>query len=788
MREFKVGLSTRRAFKIAILPGLIAVLLGASAGFAGAGNWSVAYDTPEGGVYCLAVYNGKLFAGTGTDGKIYVYDGNSWEVSYDSYQETIMAFAVYDGKLYAAGEPNESIFVYDGEEWTEMEEVPGDPVLCFGIYGGKLYAGTQSGVFVYEGGTWSQVLEYGMASFAVYNNKLYAGSCDSGAVYSFDGNYWVLVHDLIQPNAILSLTTYRDRLYIGTSDSGAIYVSNGETYALSHDVLEPYVYSLAVYSDKLYAGTGPTGCIYSYNGTVWELNFDTPESDIFSLAVYGTRLYAGTWQEGKIYCLTDFDFSLSASSDNLELAQNSVSTTVSVSLVSQVTETVTLSGAWVGNAPTGVSAMFSMTSGTPPFTSTLTFTKSASAGGGNFTYRVTASGGGLTRTKDISINVIAPPSSPSLLSPENGVTIDTITPTFDWSDVSGTDSYTLEVATDNAFTNVILTKITAESIATLSQSEALSFGTTYYWRVRGSNSAGQGGWSSVWKFIPLLTAPKVSGFMMAGGATFTKSTTIQLTITAQNASHMSFSTDMATWTDWEPYQSNIPYTLSGPDGLKTVYVRVKDSGGNVSPTMAGSITLDQTSPLSQKDLVGDLGPEGYRGSVVITLSAIDATSGVDRIVYRVDGGEWKSASAREVSFPITSGGTHTVEYYSVDMAGNEETVRSFEVKVHVPGAIPEYVWVIPGVAAVAGVAVFYATRGMRLRRRLASIKIEKEELAKMKKEAETKFYKEATMSRETFDSLMAEYRRKMAELEKEEGLLRRKIGKKAKSAGMSGKR
>ncbi|MEM2878626.1 MAG: WD40 repeat domain-containing protein, partial [Candidatus Hadarchaeales archaeon] len=551
MRLFTVKGEPRRASVVIALSFFIALAFSASAGCTSAANWSVAYDTPEGGVYCLAVYNGKLFAGTGTDGKIYVYDGSTWELSYDSFEETITSFAIYGGKLYAGGDPNGGIFIYDGVEWSEMEEALEYGVYCLAVYGGKLYAGTQNGVYVYDGNTWSISLDYGVSSLAVYNNRLFAGLSSPGSVYMYDGNVWLLVHDTIVPNSILSMTTYQDRLYIGTGDGGAIYVSNGETYALSHDVLEPYVFSLAVYSDKLYAGTGPTGCIYSYNGTLWELNFDTPESDIFSLAVYGTRLYAGTGQEGKIYCLTDFDFSLSASPDNLELAQNSISTTVSVALVSQVAEGVTLSGTWVGNAPTGVSAMFSMTSGTPPFTSTLTFTKSASAGGGNFTYRVTASGGGLTRTKDISINVIAPPSSPSLLSPENGVTIDTITPTFDWSDVSGTDSYTLEVATDNAFTNVILTKITAESIATLSQSEALSFGTTYYWRVRGSNSAGQGGWSSVWKFIPLLTAPKVSGFMMAGGATFTKSATIQLTITAQNASHMSFSTDMATWTDWE---------------------------------------------------------------------------------------------------------------------------------------------------------------------------------------------------------------------------------------------
>ena len=40
--------------------------------------------------------------------------------------------------------------------------------------------------------------------------------------------------------------------------------------------------------------------------------------------------------------------------------------------------------------------------------------------------------------------------------------------------------------------------------------------------------------------------------------------------------------------------------------------------------------------------------------------------------YRVDGGQW---TVYAVPVRVTSDGTHTVEYYSVDKAGNTETPK-----------------------------------------------------------------------------------------------------------------
>src|SRR4029077_2682970 len=59
--------------------------------------------------------------------------------------------------------------------------------------------------------------------------------------------------------------------------------------------------------------------------------------------------------------------------------------------------------------------------------------------------------------------------------------------------------------------------------------------------------------------------------------------------------------------------------------------------------------------------------------VTVTLGASDATSGVAASYYSLDGGAtWQTYSA---PFDVTTQGSTTVEFYSVDTAGNSETVE-----------------------------------------------------------------------------------------------------------------
>ena len=87
-------------------------------------------------------------------GRIYVYDGTSWRKSYESTEDGVRSLAVYNGKLYAGtssdnlgyGNSHGNIYVYDGTSWRVSKNLPGDSLA---VYSGKLYRGSLGSVGVY---------------------------------------------------------------------------------------------------------------------------------------------------------------------------------------------------------------------------------------------------------------------------------------------------------------------------------------------------------------------------------------------------------------------------------------------------------------------------------------------------------------------------------------------------------------------------------------------------------------------------------------------------------------
>jgi cytochrome c len=103
-----------------------------------------------------------------------------------------------------------------------------------------------------------------------------------------------------------------------------------------------------------------------------------------------------------------------------------------------------------------------------------------------------------------------------------------------------------------------------------------------------------------------------------------------------------------------------------------------------------TVAADVTAPVTTADT-----EEQPDGSVRVTLSATDEDggSGVARTEYRLDDGEWTEYSA---PFDVSAPGEHTVEYRSVDEAGNEEAIKSVSFTVEEPGE--------PGAPTVQGFA------------------------------------------------------------------------------------
>ena len=116
------------------------------------------------------------------------------------------------------------------------------------------------------------------------------------------------------------------------------------------------------------------------------------------------------------------------------------------------------------------------------------------------TVTLSVSGGGVTKTGTLTVRPTPPPplAAPTLVAPANAgrVTAGQAVP-FDWSDVAGAASYTLQVSSSSAFTTTVLERtVTASTV-----SAALTATGDRFWRVRASRADGSPGtWSAVRTF------------------------------------------------------------------------------------------------------------------------------------------------------------------------------------------------------------------------------------------------------------------------------------------------
>ena len=105
-----------------------------------------------------------------------------------------------------------------------------------------------------------------------------------------------------------------------------------------------------------------------------------------------------------------------------------------------------------------------------------------------------------------------------------------------------------------------------------------------------------------------------------------------------------------------------------------------------------TFTVDNTDPLTTAYL-DPATPDGdndwYINNVQVTLLATDETSGIDYTKYKIDDGAWE---IYVVPLTVSDDDEHTVEYYSVDNAGNEETINEVAFKIDQTNPTIELTW------------------------------------------------------------------------------------------------
>ncbi len=125
---------------------------------------------------------------------------------------------------------------------------------------------------------------------------------------------------------------------------------------------------------------------------------------------------------------------------------------------------------------------------------------------------------------------------------------------------------------------------------------------------------------------------------------------------------------------WQSYVA--PVVVSG-DGKHALSYRAKDAAGNSTGEKKVAVWIDATAPGTQLSVTRGSGVDNA-DRATLRFAAQDALSGVAATTYRIDGGDWRQVGAGDAPL-VTGFGEHTVEFFSTDVAGNPEALRTMVV-------------------------------------------------------------------------------------------------------------
>ncbi|HSX60984.1 MAG TPA: S8 family serine peptidase, partial [Tahibacter sp.] len=197
-------------------------------------------------------------------------------------------------------------------------------------------------------------------------------------------------------------------------------------------------------------------------------------------------------------CALTPNYSLTATPSSQEICAPATATyNVNIGSILGYTTPVTLT---TSNVPSGASVNVVPTSVTPAGTATATLTPGSLAAG-SYAFNLDANSASGTQTALLSLELAtAIPAVPALTSPADNAVGVAFAPTLSWSASAQTKNYTVEVATDTAFTNIVFTQSVAGTTSSTTVTPALNSSTRYYWRVRSGNICGTSSNSPVFTF------------------------------------------------------------------------------------------------------------------------------------------------------------------------------------------------------------------------------------------------------------------------------------------------
>jgi predicted RNA-binding Zn-ribbon protein involved in translation (DUF1610 family) len=182
--------------------------------------------------------------------------------------------------------------------------------------------------------------------------------------------------------------------------------------------------------------------------------------------------------------------------------------------------------------------------------------------------------------------------------------------------------------------------------------------------------------------------PYQLNLMIDTGALYTNKNIVSLSIAGldQNPgsgiSYMALSNniqDSGVWEPFIPFKENWSLTngsgADDGDGIKTVYLKLKDSAGNVGGPINDTIFLDRVKPSSLKININSGADIVYKREVNLSLHCFDPepSSGISGMQFSDDGENWTNLesfnNSRNYTLP-NQDGTRSVYFRVMDRAGN----------------------------------------------------------------------------------------------------------------------
>ncbi len=149
------------------------------------------------------------------------------------------------------------------------------------------------------------------------------------------------------------------------------------------------------------------------------------------------------------------------------------------------------------NVPAGAMVGFMPNPVTPPGTSALTIGGTAGVAPGSYAIDIVGTSTPSSFSHDASVILHlfgAAPGAVDLVAPANGSLDQPQRPDFSWTAATEAGGYRLQVATDAAFTAVVIDAAGLQDV-TFTPSASLPSSTPHFWRVRADNTCGPGAWS-----------------------------------------------------------------------------------------------------------------------------------------------------------------------------------------------------------------------------------------------------------------------------------------------------